>query len=90
MITTNYEFDGSVYPCRVVKDNTGEDLIIGSTAFLDVLQPGSLEDEDEGFACEIASEIYDEIFYFTSEENLRLSDAELIEVLKESNPDWFD
>ena len=31
-----------------------------------------------------------EVFYFTEPENLLLPDKELIEVLKESNPDWFE
>ena len=34
--------------------------------------------------------LYDEVFYFTEPENLLLPDEELIEVLKESNPDWFE
>ena len=50
MITTKIEFGGVEYPCRVVKDNQGGYLIIGSTALLDALQPGSFEDENEGFA----------------------------------------
>ncbi|EEC95011.1 hypothetical protein PRABACTJOHN_03629, partial [Parabacteroides johnsonii DSM 18315] len=52
--------------------------------------PGSFDDENEGFAGEEAERIYDEVFYFTDAENLKLSDNELIEVLKEDNPDWFD
>ena len=46
----------------MVKDNQGEYLIIGSTALLDALHPGSFEDENEGFASKEASDIYDEIF----------------------------
>ena len=37
-----------------------------------------------------AEALYDEVFYFTEPENLLLPDEELIEVLKESNPDWFE
>ena len=37
MITTKIEFGGVEYPCRMVKDNQGEYLIIGSTALLDAL-----------------------------------------------------
>ena len=65
MITANIEFGGVEYPCRMVKDNQGECLIIGSTALLDALHPGSFEDENEGFASKEASDIYDEIFFFT-------------------------
>lgn len=49
MITVNIEFGGVEYPCRMVKDNQGEYLIIGSTALLDALHPGSFEDENEEF-----------------------------------------
>lgn len=44
MITTKIEFGGVEYPCRMVEDNQGEYMIIGSTALLDALQPGSFED----------------------------------------------
>lgn len=72
MITANIEFGGVEYPCRMVKDNQGEYLIIGSTALLDALHPGSFEDENEGFASKEASDIYDEIFFFTDERTLAL------------------
>ena len=64
-------------------------VIIGSTALLDALQPGSFEDENEGFANEEASDIYDEIFYFTDEHSLSLPDEELVEELRRDNPEWF-
>ena len=89
MITTKIKFGGVEYPCRVVKDNQGEYLIIGSTTLLDALQPGSFEDENEGFANEEATKLYDEIFYFTGEHSLSLPDKELVEELRRSNPDWF-
>ena len=54
------------------------------------MQPGSFDDENEGFAGEEAETIYDEVFYFTDTETLKLPDHELIGVLKEDNPDWFD
>ena len=85
MITTKIEFGGVEYPCRVVKDNQGG----CSTALLDALQPGSFEDENEGFANEEASDIYDEIFFFTDERTLALPDKELVEELKRDNPEWF-
>ncbi len=89
MITTTVSFGGVEYTCRVVKDNQGDDLIIGSLALLDALQPGSWDAPSEGFVCQEASDIYDEIFFFTDEKNLLLSEDKLIGVLRESNPDWF-
>lgn len=90
MRTNDLEFEGRTYTCRVVEPADGEDLLIGSTELLDALQPGSFEDANEGFANKEAEALYDEVFYFTEPENLLLPDEELIEVLKESNPDWFE
>lgn len=90
MRTQEIQFSGDTYVCRIVKSNEGEDLLIGSTALLDALQPGSFEDENEGFAGKEAEKLYDEIFYFTDNKTLRLPDDELIAELKESNPEWFD
>lgn len=84
------QFGGNTYLCRVVESNEGEELLIGSTALLDVLQPGSFNDENEGFASKEAERLYDEIFYFTDKKSLELPDDELIAELKESNPEWFD
>ncbi len=42
MIITEIKFGGVKYPCRMVKDNQGELLTIGSTALLDALQPAVL------------------------------------------------
>ena len=89
MIITEIKFGGVTYPCRMVKDNQGEYLIIGCTALLDALQPGSFEDGNEGFASEEAIKIYDEIFFFTDEHTLSLPDKELVEELKKDNPEWF-
>lgn len=89
MIITEIKFGGVKYPCRMVKDNQGEYLIIGSTALLDALQPGSFEDENEGFASKEASDIYDVIFFFTDERTLALSDKEQVEELRRDNPEWF-
>ena len=50
MKTKELQFDGNIYICRIVKSNEGEELLIGSTALLDALHPGSFEDENEGFA----------------------------------------
>jgi len=84
------QFNGNTYLCRIVKSNGGETLMIGSTALLDALQPGSFEDENEGFASKEAEQIYNEIFYFTDAETLKFPDEELIAELKEDNPEWFD
>lgn len=65
-------------------------MLIGSTELLDALQPGSFEDANEGFTSEEAEYLYDEVFYFTDRGNLKLPDKELVEVLKENNPDWFE
>lgn len=85
-----YEFNGETYKCRIVTDKDGNDLVIANTKFLDALQPGSFEDENEGFTSKEAEDIYDEIFFFTDDSNLQLTDEQLIEVLKESNDEWFD
>jgi len=61
MIITDICCDGNTYPCRVVESNEGERLIIGSQKLLDALQPGSFNDENEGFASKEAESIYDEI-----------------------------
>ena len=90
MKTQELQFGGNTYICRIVKSNEGEDLLIGSTALLDALQPGSLNDENEGFASKEAEKIYDDVFFFTESGNLELPDDELIAILKESNPEWFD
>ena len=83
-------FNGVSYDCRVVRSKDGEELIIGSTKLLDVLQPGSFDGENGGFASKDAETLYDEVFYFVAVDDLKLSDGELIEVLKDSNPEWFE
>lgn len=90
MKTTEIQFDGRTYRCRIVESIDREELIIAPTSLLDALHPGSYEDENEGFAGDEAERLYDEIFYFTDERTLRLHDNELIAELKESNPDWFE
>ncbi|WP_417177009.1 hypothetical protein [Bacteroides sp.] len=90
MKTQEIQFGGNTYPCRVMISNEGEELLIGSTALLDALHPGSFNDENEGFASKEAERIYDEVFFFTDKDSLKLSDKELITELKEDNPEWFD
>lgn len=90
MKTTEIQFDGKTYRCRIVESIDREELLIAPTALLDTLRPGGFGDQDEGFAGDEAERLYDEIFYFTDEGTLRLPDNELIAELKESNPDWFE
>ena len=61
-----------------------------SITLLDALQPGSFNDENEGFASKEAERIYDEVFFFTDMANLRLTDVELVAELKKDNPEWFE
>lgn len=74
----------------MVESNEGEELLIGSTTLLDALQPGSFNDENEGFASKEAERIYNEVFFFTDMANLRLTDVELVAELKKDNPEWFE
>ena len=90
MKTQEVQFGGHTYPCRVVESNEGEELLIGSITLLDALQPGSFNDENEGFASKEAERIYDEVFFFTDMANLRLTDVELVAELKKDNPEWFE
>lgn len=90
MKTTEIQFEGKTYHCRIVESNEGEELLIAPTSLLDALHPGSYEDENEGFANDEAEKLYDEIFYFTDERTLQLPENELVAELKESNPDWFE
>ena len=90
MKTQEVQFGGNNYPSRVVESNEGEELLIGSITLLDALQPGSFNDENEGFASKEAERIYDEVFFFTDMANLRLTDVELVAELKKDNPEWFE
>ena len=76
--------------CRIVEANDGEELLIAPTTLLDALQPGSFNDENEGFASKEAESIYDEVFFFTDERTLQLPENELVAELKKDNPDWFE
>ena len=82
MKTTKIQFNGRSYYSRIVESVDGEELLIGSTILLDALQPGSFNDENEGFASKEAERIYDEIFFFTDERTLQLPENELIAELK--------
>lgn len=90
MKTKELQFDGVTYVCRIVESNDGEELLIGSTALLDALHPGSFNDENEGFAGKEGERLYDEVFYFTDTKTLTLPDDELIAELRKDNPEWFE
>lgn len=90
MKTTEIQFGGKTYRCRIVESIDGEELLIAPTTLLDALQPGGFGDDNEGFASDEAKSLYDEIFYFTDEKSLQLPDDELVTELKESNADWFE
>ena len=90
MKTTKIQFNGRSYYSRIVESVDGEELLIGSTILLDALQPGSFNDENEGFASKEAERIYDEVFFFTDMAILRLTDVELVAELKKDNPEWFE
>lgn len=90
MRTNEIQFGGKTYVCRIVEANDGEELLIAPTALLDALQPGSFNDENEGFASKDAENIYDKIFFFTDADTLQLPDEALVEELKRDNAEWFE
>ena len=54
------------------------------------LMPYPITDKCDGFADKEAERVDEEIFFYTSESDLKLPDNELVAILSESNPDWFD
>lgn len=90
MITTEIIYKGESHTCRIVKSNEGEELIIAGTTLLDELMPYEITAKCNGFADKEAEDVDEEIFYYTSDCDLKLPDKELIAILKESNPEWFD
>lgn len=90
MVTTEINYKGKGYTCRVVESNEGEQLIIGGLSLKDTLMPYPITDRCNGFADKEAERVDEEIFFYTSDADLQLSDSELIDILKESNPEWFD
>lgn len=90
MKTMDLEFDGRAYVCRVVNSNEGDELVIAPTSLLDALHPHSFGDANDGFANEEAVRLDEEVFFYTNDANLSLSDDELVAELKVDNPEWFD
>lgn len=85
MKTIVITYKGEDFKCRVVQDNEGTDLIVGSTKLLDTLSPNPAE----SFPDKEAERLYNEIFYYVTDKELALPDNELIEILAEANPDFF-
>jgi len=52
--------------------------------------PYPITDKCNDFADKEAEHVDEEIFFYTSESDLKLPDNELVAILSESNPDWFD
>lgn len=90
MITTEVNYKGKTYTCRVVKSNEDEELIIAGTSLLAILMPYSIAEESDVFADNEAETVDEEIFFYTADQNLKLSDYKLVETLKEDNPEWFN
>lgn len=90
MITTEINYKGKDYTCRIVESNEGEQLIIGGLSLRNELMPYPITDKSNGFADKEAEGVDEEIFFYTADTDLHLPDSDLIKVLKESNPDWFD
>ena len=90
MTTTEINYKGTDYTCRIVSSSDGESLIIGGLELLDALTPYPITDKSNGFADKEAERVDEEIFLYTSESDLKLPDNELVAILSESNPEWFD
>ena len=90
MTTTEINYRGENYTCRVVKSNEGENLIIAGTRLLDALMPYPITDSSDDFADYEAEKVDEDIFFYTSDSDLLLPDNELVAILKENNPEWFE
>lgn len=90
MITTEINYNGKDYTCRIVRSNEGEELIIAGTSLLDALMPYPATGGSDGFADKEAERVDEDIFFYTADSNLGLPDDELIKELKENNPEWFN
>lgn len=89
MNTTVIKFNGESYTCRIIADVDGTELVIAGTSLLDALHPGAYGSDNDGFASEEAQNIDESIFYYVSDVDLELPDAQLVEVLKDGNPECF-
>ena len=82
MVTTEINYKGNGYTCRIVESNDGEQLIIGGLTLMDVLMPHPITEGCSGFADKEAEKVDEEIFFYTSDADLKLPDCDLIEILK--------
>lgn len=88
MKNINILFDDEKFNCRIVNSNEGEELIIGSISLLNNLEK-YMNSNDE-FTNPEAERVYNQIFYFVADQDLKLSDKKLIKILKDENPEWFE
>lgn len=86
MITTEITYKGECYTCRIVKSNDGEELIVAGISLLDELMPYEITDECNGFADKEAEEVDEEIFYYTSDSDLRIAIRNLSQFSKRVIP----
>ena len=64
MTTTEINYKGMDYTCRIVTSNEGESLIIGGLELLDALMPYPITDKCNGFANKEAERVDEEIFFY--------------------------
>ena len=86
MTTTEINYKGTDYTCRIVTSNEGESLIIGGLELLDALMPYPITDKCNGFADKEAERVDEEIFYYTSESDLKLPDNNLSQYSARATP----
>lgn len=89
MKTTQIEFNGISYDCRIVESNDGEELTIAPLSLYDAIHPNEWGSENDGFVNKEAERIDETVFFYIDNDTLKLEDDELIDELKESNPDFF-
>lgn len=85
---TTITYGGKEYMLRQVLSNEGT-LLLGDTKLYDTLHPGSFGEENDGWDSSEAERIDEHIFYYVSTDELLLPKEQLIERLKEDNPDLF-
>lgn len=86
MTTTEINYKGTDYTCRIVTSNEGESLIIGGLELLDALMPYPITDKCNGFADKEAERVDEEIFYYTSENDLKLPTTNLSQYSERATP----
>lgn len=84
MKTVELQYHGETHKCRVITSIDGDELIIASVKLMDKLMP------DENFVDKEAELLDEKVFYYVTDRDLKLSDEDLIEVVREANPDCFE